>query len=81
MTIYRAFIEMTFEPDENGYLEWEDYYGLSLEELAEEGGKPRTEKQMKELFANELWEYILGNIKNSNIQVDAAQIEQVTKEN
>ena len=78
MKTYRAYIEMTFEPDENGYLEWEDEYGLTPEEMLEEyESKPRTEEQMKEFFAEELWEYILNNIKYSDVTVDAVQVEQL----
>ena len=78
MKTYRAYIEMTFEPDENGYLEWEDEYGLTPEEMLEEyESKPRTEEQIKEFFAEELWEYILNNIKYSDVTVDAVQVEQL----
>ena len=77
MKTYRAYVEMTFEPDENGYLEWEDEYGLTIEELAEEELKPRTEEQMISLFREELWEYIFNNIKYSDVTVDAVQVEQL----
>ncbi len=77
MRTYRAFVEMEFEPDENGYLEWESEYGLTLEELKEEGYEPRTEDEMTKLFQNELWEYILQNIKYQDVQVNAVQVEQV----
>lgn len=30
MRTYRAFIEMEFEPDEHGYLEWKASMGLPL---------------------------------------------------
>jgi hypothetical protein len=77
MATYRAFIEMTFEPDENGYLEWEDEYGLTPEEMDEEcGSKPRTEDEMKRFFANELYEYL------TNFHTDiynAVDVEQVTE--
>ena len=77
MKTYRSYIEMTFEPDENGYLEWEDEYGLTPEELAEEELKPRTEEQMIQLFREELWEYIFNNIKYSDVTVDGVQVEQL----
>ena len=77
MATYRAYVEMEFEPDENGFLEWEDGYGLTPEELAEEEITPRTEDQMKRFFADELWEYILNNIKYSDVTVDAVKVEQV----
>jgi len=38
MRTYRAFVEMEFEPDENGYLEWENY--------DPEYDTPRTEEQI-----------------------------------
>ena len=69
MKTYRAYVEMTFEPDENGYLEWEDY--------DPEYDTPRTEEQMTQLFREELWEYILNNIKYSDVTVDAVQVEQL----
>jgi hypothetical protein len=68
---------MEFEPDENGYLEWESNYGLTVDQLAEEGEEPRTEDEMVKLFQNELWEYILENVKYSDIQVNAVQVEQL----
>ena len=74
---YRAFVEMEFEPDEHGYLEWESEYGLTLEELKEEGYEPRTEEQMERFFRDELWDYILQNIKYHDVQVDAVKVEQV----
>ena len=77
MATYRAYVEMEFEPDENGFLEWEDGYGLTPEELAEEEITPRTEEQMLRFFADELWEYILNNIKYHDVTVDAVQVEQV----
>ncbi len=77
MRTYRAFVEMEFEPDEHGFLEWESEYGLTLEELKEEGYEPRTEDEMTKLFQNELWEYILQNIKYQDVQVNAVQVEQV----
>jgi hypothetical protein len=62
---------MTFEPDENGYLDWEDEYGLTPEEMLEEyESKPRTEEEIKEFFANELYEYILNNLEFDAIYVD-----------
>ena len=68
---YRAAISMTFEPDENGYLDWEDEYGLTPEEMEEEHfTKPRTIEEMKEFFANELYEYILNNLEFDAIYVD-----------
>ena len=69
MATYRAFVEMEFEPDENGYLEWENY--------DPEEDTPRTEEQMKRFFADELWDYILQNIKYHDVQVDAVQVEKV----
>ena len=77
MATYRAYVEMQFEPDENGFIEWEDGYGLTPEELAEEEITPRTEEQMLRFFADELWEYILNNIKYHDVTVDAVQVEQV----
>jgi transposase len=71
MRTYRAFIEMEFEPDENGYLEWEDEYGLTPEEMLEEyDSKPRTEEEMKALFHNELWEYLTSNLDYHSIYVE-----------
>ena len=68
---YRAALSMTFEPDENGYLDWEDEYGLTPEEMLEEyESKPRTEEEIKEFFANELYEYILNNLEFDAIYVD-----------
>jgi hypothetical protein len=62
---------MTFEPDENGYLDWEDEYGLTPEQMAEDyDSKPRTVEEMKELFASELWDYILNNLEFDAIYVD-----------
>ncbi len=66
---YRAYVEMEFEPDENGYLEWENY--------DPEYDTPRTEEQMERLFRDELWEYILQNIKYHDVQVDVVKVEQV----
>jgi hypothetical protein len=78
MRTYRAFVEMEFEPDENGYLEWEDEYGLTPEEMLEEyDSKPRTEEQIKRFFADELWDYILNNIKYHDVNVDAVKVEEV----
>lgn len=78
MGTYRAFVEMTFEPDEHGYLEWEDEYGLTPEEMLEEyDSKPRTEEQIKRFFADELWDYILNNIKYHDVNVDAVKVEQL----
>ncbi len=78
MKTYRAFIEMEFEPDENGYLEWESEYGLTPEEMLEEyDSKPRTEEQIKRFLAEELWDYTLNNIAYHDVQVDAVQVEQV----
>ena len=49
--------QMTFEPDENGYLEWEDEYGPTPEEMLEEyDSKPRTHEEMERFFADELYE-------------------------
>lgn len=62
MATYRAFIEMTFEPDENGYLEWENY--------DPEFDEPRTEEQMKEFFAEELWEWFRNGIEFDAIYVE-----------
>lgn len=72
MAVYKAFVEMTFEPDENGYLEWEDEYGLSPEEMEENYfSKPRTEEEMKRFFADELYSYItLLDFKRHNINVE-----------
>jgi hypothetical protein len=70
MKTYRAFIDMTFEPDENGYLEWESEYGLTPEELKEEGYEPRTEEQIKRFFADELWEYLMNNLDYDAIYVE-----------
>ena len=70
MKIFRAAVSMTFEPDENGYLEWEYAYGLDAEALKEEGYEPRTEEQMKRFFADELWEYIITNMEYDAIYVD-----------
>lgn len=50
MATYRAFIEMTFEPDENGYLEWEVF--------EEEYDKPRTEDEMLRFFQQEIYDYV-----------------------
>lgn len=58
MAKYRAFIEMNFEPDENGYLEWEYAYDLDAQGLEEEDYKPRTEEEMKTRFADELYEFL-----------------------
>lgn len=77
MPKYRAFIEMTFEPDEHGYLEWEDEYGLTLAEIVEEcESKPRTQEEMKEFFANELYEYVSDYRMNI---FDAIYVEKVTE--
>ena len=73
MAIYRAYVEMTFEPDENGYLEWEGGYDLDPEALKEEGYEPRTEDKMKRFFADELWEYILENMSYDSIYVDKVE--------
>ena len=70
MATYRAFIEMTFEPDENGYLEWEYAYDHDAEALKEEGYEPRTEEQMKRFFADELWEYLTSNLDYHAIYVE-----------
>jgi hypothetical protein len=59
---YRAFVEMTFEPDEHGYLEWEEEYGCTLEELEEMGEKPRTKEEAMAFFKDELWEYLSSNL-------------------
>jgi hypothetical protein len=68
---YKASISMTFEPDENGYLEWEDEYGLTPEEMLEEyDSKPRTEDEMKAFFHNELWEYLTSNLDYHSIYVE-----------
>ncbi len=68
---YRAFIDMTFEPDENGYLEWEDEYGLTPEEMEEEHyTKPRTVEEMKKSFAHELYEYLVNNLSFDAIYVE-----------
>jgi hypothetical protein len=67
---YRAFVDMTFEPDENGYLEWEGGYDLDPEALAEEGYEPRTEEEMKRFFADELWEYLMNNLEYEAIYVE-----------
>ena len=70
MKTYKAFVEMTFEPDENGYLEWEDEYGLTAEEILEEyDAKPRTEEEIKRFFANELWDYLTQNLEYDAIGV------------
>jgi hypothetical protein len=69
MKTYRAYVEMEFEPDENGYLEWENY--------DPEEDTPRTEEQMKRFFADELWDYILQNIKYHDVQVDVVKVEQL----
>lgn len=73
MATYRAFIEMNFEPDENGYLEWEYAYDMDAEALKEEGYEPRTEEQMKRFFADELWEYITQNAEYDAITVEAVE--------
>jgi hypothetical protein len=70
MGTYRASVSMTWEPDENGYLDWEDEYGLTLEELAEEGEKPRTEEELRTFLAGELWEYLLNNLEYDAIDVE-----------
>jgi hypothetical protein len=70
MKTYRAYIEMTFEPNENGYLEWESNYDLTVEELAEEGEKPRTKEEMLRFFADELWEYLMENLSYDAITVE-----------
>lgn len=70
MAVYRAYIEMTFEPDENGFLEWEGGYDLDPEALKEEGYEPRTEDEMKALFHDELWEYLTNNLDYHSIYVD-----------
>lgn len=70
MATYKAFIEMTFEPDENGFLEWEYAYDMDAEALKEEGYEPRTEEQMKRFFADELWEYLTSNMDYSAIDVE-----------
>jgi hypothetical protein len=67
---YRAFIEMTFEPNENGYLEWESSWDLTAEELEEEGEKPRTKEEMLRFFADELWEYLMENLSYDAITVE-----------
>jgi hypothetical protein len=61
---------MTWDVDENGYLEWEDEYGLTLEELEEEGERPRTEIELKTFLAGELWEYLLTNLEYDAIDVE-----------
>lgn len=48
----------------------ESEYGLTLEELKEEGYEPRTEDEMKRLFADELWEYLMNNIDYTAIDVE-----------
>ena len=73
MATYRAFIEMNFEPDENGYLEWEYAYDMDAEALKEEGYEPRTEEQMKRFFADELWEYITQNAEYDAITVERVE--------
>lgn len=77
MRTYRAYVEMTFEPDEHGFLSWEYNYGSTLEELREDGYEPRTEEELHRLFQNELWEYILNNVKYQDVQVNAVQVEQL----
>jgi hypothetical protein len=68
---YKASISMTFEPDENGYLDWEDEYGLTPEEMEEEHyTKPRTEAEMRKFFAHELYEYLVNNLRFDDIYVD-----------
>jgi hypothetical protein len=67
---YRAFVEMMFEPDKNGYLDWEDEYDLTPEEMREEcNSKPRTEEEMKRFFANELYEYLINNVEFDSVRV------------
>lgn len=73
MATYRAFIEMTFEPDENGYLEWEYAYDLDAQGLEDEGYKPRTEEEMQRFFADELWEYIIQNAEYDAITVERVE--------
>jgi hypothetical protein len=70
MKTYRASVSMTWEPDEHGYLEWEEEYGLTLEELAEEDQRPRTELELKTFLAGELWEYLLNNLDYDAIDVE-----------
>ena len=70
MTKYRASIQMEFEPDKNGYLEWEYAYEMTDAELEEEGYKPRTQEEMERFFADELWEYILENAEFDSIYVE-----------
>lgn len=50
MATYRAFIEMTFEPDENGYLEWETF--------EPEFDKPKTQDEMLRFFQQEIYDYV-----------------------
>ena len=72
--MFRAMVSMTFEPDENGYLEWEDEYELSPEVMFEEyGSKPRSVDEMKALFANELWLYLINNLDTGAIYVDEVE--------
>lgn len=71
MTIYRAYVGMTFEPDENGYLEYEDEYGLTAEEILRDfDSKPRTEAEMKTFFADQLWEFIVDYCEYRSIRVE-----------
>jgi len=70
MISYRASVSMTWEPDEHGYLDWEDEYGLTLEELEEQGDRPRTEIELKTFLAGELWEYLLNNLEYDAIDVE-----------
>lgn len=73
MPNYRAFIEMNFEPDKNGYLEWEYPYEMTDAEMEEEGYKPRTQEEMERFFAEELWEYILQNAEFDSICVERTE--------
>ena len=73
MATYKAFVEMTFEPDENGFLEWEYAYDMDADALKEEGYEPRTEEQMKRFFADELWEYLTSNMDYSAIYVERTE--------
>ena len=73
MANYRAFIEMNFEPDENGFLEWEYAYDMDADALKEEGYEPRTEEQMKRFFADELQEYLMNNIEYDAITVERVE--------
>ena len=65
MPKYRAFIAMEFEPDENGFLEWENF--------DPDYDTPRTEEQIQRFFADELYEYLTQNLEYDAITVEVIE--------